>query len=645
MTSERDPGRKGGGTRRALSAGLGVGAALAAPATAGAADFTVNQGGDIGLLNGCEPPAPGGNGCTLREAMTAADNGSGPDRVLFAAGVTGTLTLNGNALPAIDEALEIVGPGAAALRLDQTGGDRFFTITTTSNTDVTISGLRLEDTSAVVDGAAIHATGGPDLRIEDAEIVNNSTAAADADGGALYQENGTLVIAGSTFSGNSTTGASSEGGAIFANTAFNLIEDSTLSGNFTSAAGSDGGALRSLGPQTIIRGSTLSGNHTDQTGSDGGAIYSSGLSLSIENSILSGNGTLGSSGGAVRTIAGTAIENSTFTGNSTAGVSATGGAIDFFDPTASLDVDGSSFTLNSTTGNDSPGGAVYASGDAFFEGTTLSGNRTEGAASYGGAIGTGSVIELGLTGSTLSGNRTEGDEAHGGALALSDSIGTLLNSTVSGNRTQGQDAAGGGVYAEEGVLRAEGMTVSGNSTGGSGSPGGGIYAYDSDAQPLLIGSIVAGNTAPVASGPDLHSVEPGDAFDSFFSLVGDSSGAAFGATTGSMFGVDPQLGPLADNGGPTLTHRPAPTSPVIDQGSIAPTVAADQRGQPRLFDNPSLANGAGGAADMGAVELQFADFPAAPPPAVKKKKKKCKKKPKGKGQRKKKCKKKPGKRP
>jgi len=59
------------------------------------------------------------------------------------------------------------------------------------------------------------------------------------------------------------------------------------------------------------------------------------------------------------------------------------------------------------------------------------------------------------------------------------------------------------------------------------------------------------------------------------------------------------LGPLGDNGGPTLTHRPLTGSPVIEAGSNAaiPTgLDYDQRGSgyPRIY---------GTNVDLGAVEL------------------------------------------
>ncbi len=78
-------------------------------------------------------------------------------------------------------------------------------------------------------------------------------------------------------------------------------------------------------------------------------------------------------------------------------------------------------------------------------------------------------------------------------------------------------------------------------------------------------------------------------------LIGDPDGS-------NLLGVDPQLSPLASNGGPTQTHALAPTSPAVDAAQ-ANGFTTDQRGQPRTVDaaatNAPLSDGT----DIGAFEL------------------------------------------
>jgi hypothetical protein len=67
--------------------------------------------------------------------------------------------------------------------------------------------------------------------------------------------------------------------------------------------------------------------------------------------------------------------------------------------------------------------------------------------------------------------------------------------------------------------------------------------------------------------------------------------------------IDPLLGPLADNGGPTKTHALLPGSPAIDAGD--PTSVGGANGVP-LFDQRGapFARIAGGRIDIGAYESQ-----------------------------------------
>jgi len=57
----------------------------------------------------------------------------------------------------------------------------------------------------------------------------------------------------------------------------------------------------------------------------------------------------------------------------------------------------------------------------------------------------------------------------------------------------------------------------------------------------------------------------------------DSDGSCSFAAAGDQNGVDPQLGPLADNGGPTMTHLPAaaaPSSTTARQPAAPPPTSA-----------------------------------------------------------------------
>ena len=80
-------------------------------------------------------------------------------------------------------------------------------------------------------------------------------------------------------------------------------------------------------------------------------------------------------------------------------------------------------------------------------------------------------------------------------------------------------------------------------------------------------------------------------------IVGDATGCTFGTQSTDRVGsgaspVDPRLGPLADNGGPTMTHALLDGSPAIDAADQAAAPPVDQRGAPR---NP----------DIGAYERVF----------------------------------------
>jgi hypothetical protein len=85
----------------------------------------------------------------------------------------------------------------------------------------------------------------------------------------------------------------------------------------------------------------------------------------------------------------------------------------------------------------------------------------------------------------------------------------------------------------------------------------------------------------------------------------------FGTNNNSLSGVDPMLGPLADNGGPTKTHALLAGSPAIDKGNSF-SATTDQRGLVRPSNFVGIVNAADGS-DIGAFELQA---PPTPPTVI-----------------------------
>lgn len=188
--------------------------------------------------------------------------------------------------------------------------------------------------------------------------------------------------------------------------------------------------------------------------------------------------------------------------------------------------------------------------------------------------------------------------------------GAIFNegTTVSTNTTFSENHSGsrGGAIFNADTLTVINNTLTQNTAD---STGGGI-ANDTGAFVTLFNTIVAGNSA--AQGND----DLGGAYDtasSFNNLVGNID-AATGLTdglNGNIIGsltspVDPKLGILLDNGGPTRTHTLLFGSAAIDAGRNNGAPLVDQRGHARPVDGN---NDATAITDIGAVELQ------SPPPA------------------------------
>ena len=345
--------------------------------------------------------------------------------------------------------------------------------------------------------------------------------------------------------------------------------------------------LDSFAPVLTISGMKVIGGNT--TAGGGGLYCAAGSNVTLDDMVFVDN--VADNGGAIALAshATLTIRNSRLSGNR-AGV---GGGIYFFDG-GSLVMDNCTVSGNTTTRAtqwDASGGGIYFFGNAkpaplpagFIDRTLLIRNSTFGNnTAFGG----------------------------GGGIALDWVSGTLLvrNSTLSGN-TAG--SSGGGIYStsQATTITVENCTITGNSANQSvplpnPKGGGGISRVTDSGTVNVINSVVSGNTN--AGAPDILS-HPQSPVTVRYSAVGSAAGFTMAAGSGNNlpFGANLLLGPLADNGGRTLTHLPQGGSPLVNAGSNALVPAEltnDQRG-------PGFPRTVGSSVDIGSVERPLPQTP------------------------------------
>jgi predicted outer membrane repeat protein len=345
-------------------------------------------------------------------------------------------------------------------------------------------------------------------------------------------------------------------------------EDLTINGNgHTISGGGNSSILDTVGAGditftdiTLVDGSTAL---------DGGAVTANG-DVTIQNSTLHDN-SAAFDGGAVFANGDVIIENATFHGNS-AGPGGLGGAVA---ANGNVTIANSTLHDNESGGDD---GAAFAGGAMTIVNSALYDNT---ATNIAGAIGA-----VGVT--TITSSALYGNEAGnlGGAVLGGDQNVIIENSTLHDNTS----AVGGGAVAVSlaGNVVLRHATLSGNAA----PDGANVHTREGDVESF--GSVLAdpqggGENCSIAGGTT-----------STYSYDTDDS-CGFADATDTSGGDDPDLGALADNGGPTLTMLPQPGSPLIDAIPIAdcdPAIPTDQRG----VERPQ-----GDGCDTGAVEVTEED--------------------------------------
>ncbi len=450
-----------------------------------------------------------------------------------------TITLNSGNGPLVlsdSHPLKINGPTGDTVTVS--GGDAVEVLDITGGT-VSISHLAISHGNTSSDGGGISNSG--TLTLTNCTLDHDK---ASSQGGGLFNLGGTVAIVRSTFNHDSAAG--SAGGGIFS---FGTLTVTNCTFSNDSAAALGGGIYIHVNSTATVTNCTLSNDSAFSAGGDGGGVFVDANSTATLTNCTLSDDSAGNGGGGVSIDGGAATLNKCTLGNDTArqggGIVNTGGTVSVTASTFNNDSDsgllneGTATVTASTFSNDSAleGGGMENTGAATLTNCTFSNDSASSTVDGGGGIS----------------NR-------GGATL------TLTNCTLANNSALG--GSGGGIWnAPGGILN-------------------------------LINTLVAENTAAV-SGPDIF----GTINSADHNLIGDGGGSSITTDLGgNLIGgkgnpvIDPRLGPLQNNGGPTETLALLRDSPAIGHANNSRAPATDQRGFTRIDE-------LGETSDIGAFEL------------------------------------------
>jgi hypothetical protein len=430
----------------------------------------------------------------------------------------------------------------------------------------------------------------------------------DALGGGIFNHGGDLTLDhvvlrdnvarggdGTGIEGN--PGYDARGGGLYATGGTSAISNSTLANNqATGGRGGDGGT----------QGGTMFVPPGSGGSAQGGGLYTSGGALTIAHSTLANNQATGGDKGFAGLLS---ADGGSAQGG---GLYAAGGFLTFADSTAAAN------TLRGGDGSPagaSQGGGLYAAGTLTLTNSTITANTLRGGDGVGygfpeGGIGQGGGLYVGgtatVSNSLIAANTLRGGDgfpggaSQGGGLYVSGTL-TIRNSTVAANTLRGGDgsfnpfegwagdggpAQGGGLWVPAGAtVRVSFGTIAANqATGGTHGPGrsdgpaagGGV---NNQGTLQTDDAILAGNTV---TGPGMNTAPDlaGSLGSHGYNLIANSRGGS-GFDPSDLRDVDPLLGRLQYNGGPTQTMDLQRGSPALNAGDPNQLGTADQRGVKR----------------------------------------------------------------
>jgi CSLREA domain-containing protein len=473
--------------------------------------------------------------------------------------------------------------------------------------------------------------------------INGNTA--NSFGGGIYSDGGgaaaTLVIDKSTISANHTNG--SGGGLANIGDSTLTVTNSTFSGNTANTSG--GGILKDIGVVSLT-GVTITGNtadnDNDNSGTGGGLGALTGT-VTLQNAIVAGNFN-GTGSGAMQQ------ETATVLGSITSGTQQQN-TLTVNLSAASSGAGDVSLTLTAAGMNNSPKSLTVTIADetadlvandirdklnadpdvaSFFVATSSSNTVI---LTRKAAAADDTNILLSITGCSCAGvsNSSSSDTTPGVSsgnakvvVTSTGMAGSPLTISVPVAKPDDQDAVASKLRA---ALAADATINARFSVSGSANqiiltrlvavpndPALNI-ATDNDTCTGLTPQPTSNDTTGGVAAASPNDIDGGGSVTGTFNLIGDAATAG-GLTNGSGNNLVGNAGTgtittstvldtnLADNGGPTRTHKLVDNSPAIDKGNSF-TLSTDQRGFQRPVDLPDgTYPNVSDAADIGAYEKQ-----------------------------------------
>ncbi|MBE7434877.1 MAG: sortase [Anaerolineales bacterium] len=377
------------------------------------------------------------------------------------------------------------------------GGGIYHTAGTFSVSNSTFNGNYTQN-----DGGAVYiANGTGTMTITDSVFTNQNNVAID-NGAAIHLLAGTLEINGGNFTGNSTTNG--DGGAIFqdgGSLTIGNISPVTFANNSSSG---NGGAISNDAGTLIV-----TGIFTGNSGSFGGALFytTAAGTFTVSNSTFTNNTAVIGNAGAIRSGGNFTLTNSTFTNNSAV---ANGGAI--WHTQNTLSISGSTFDGNYSSGL-GDGGAIYlvsATGTATVDNTNFNNQNNAGIDDGAGLYIDAGIVQI--NGGGFAGNSATGN---GGGIAVGAN-GTLTIGNTSGVNFANNSAGvgGGAIYFNGNSPLSVTNSIFQNNT--ALTNGGALVVASALASLNVSNSTFTGNTASDDGGAIVNNANPATITNSLF---------------------------------------------------------------------------------------------------------------------------------